>query len=31
LRCHSDNSGVISCRACDAELFRINFNVERRS
>jgi predicted DNA-binding transcriptional regulator AlpA len=31
LRCHSDNSGVISCRACEAELLRINFNVPRRS
>ena len=31
LRCHSDNSGVISCRACDAELLRTNFNVDRQS
>jgi predicted DNA-binding transcriptional regulator AlpA len=29
--CFSDNSKVISCRACDAELLQINFKMERRS
>jgi predicted DNA-binding transcriptional regulator AlpA len=29
LQRHSENSALISCRACNAELAQINFNIER--
>jgi hypothetical protein len=31
LRRHSDNSALITCHACSAELAQINFNMERGS